>query len=328
MRVTLDWLSRRLTRLFTEAGLGEQDTAVLVEILLDAEASGRRTHGLIRVRPMLRHLAAKGHQPGRWLKEEAGCALYDGQGGLGYLVTHACTRKAVELLGRVPLAVVGARGTTHTGPIGYFAGQCARQGILAFFFANCSPMAAPYGASEAVLGTNPITIGLPHEPEPIVVDLATTATTYGECRLALQEGRNLPEGVALDSRGEPTTDPAAAIDGGALLPFGAHKGYALALAVQVLTAALTGAAAIPEAGKDYGLSIIALRKNILVDNGRYDRITDEIIRTVKAARPAEPARPVLIPGERSAELRLQALESGIDIEPQLYDKLFGNPVED
>ncbi|OGG06676.1 MAG: hypothetical protein A3F83_06795 [Candidatus Glassbacteria bacterium RIFCSPLOWO2_12_FULL_58_11] len=327
MRVTLNWLRKRLTGLFAGAGLGAQDTAVLVDILLDAEASGRRTHGLIRVRPMLKHLATSGHQPGRWLKEEAACALYDGQGGLGYLVTYACTLKVMELLERSPLAVVGARGATHTGPIGYFAGQCARQGLVTFFFTNCSPFAAPYGAREAILGTNPITIGLPGDPEPVVVDLATTATTYGECRVALEEGRSLPEGVALDSRGAPTTDPAEAIHGGALLPFGGHKGYALALAIQVLTTALTGASAIPGAGEDYGLSIIALRKDLLVGGESYDRITAEVLRAVKAARPLDQSKPVLIPGERSAGLRRQALESGIEIEPQLYEKLFGKAEE-
>ena len=321
--LSIEEFRKKLAALFTGAGLGERDTGILVEIILDAESSGRRTHGLIRVRPMLAHLATRGHRPGKWLKEDACSALYDSLGGLGYLTSHACAAKAIELLLKSPFAVVGACGATHTGPIGYFARMLAQKGYIGILFANCSPMAAPFGAKEPVLGTNPITIGLPFEPEPIIVDLATTATTYGECRVAIAEGRMLPQGAALDSRGNQTTDPRAALEGGCLLPFAAHKGYALALAVQILSSALTGASAVPEPATDYALSVIALRRDILVRAGRYDSITGNVLRAVKAAAPAVPGDPVLIPGERSAANRQRARREGIEISDQLYEELFG-----
>jgi L-2-hydroxycarboxylate dehydrogenase (NAD+) len=294
----------------------------LVEIILDAESSGRRTHGLIRVQPMLARLASRGHSQGKWLKEDACSALYDGLGGLGYLTAHTCAAKAIEILQKSPFAVVGACGATHTGPIGYFARMLARKGYIGILFANCSPMAAPYGAKEPVLGTNPITIGLPFEPEPVIVDLATTATTYGECRVAISEGRALPQGVALDSLGNQTTDPRQALEGGCLLPFAAHKGYALALAVQILSSALTGASAVPEPGTDYALSVIGMNRDILVSAGRYDSITAELLSAVKAAAPVDPEKPVQIPGERSAANRQRARKKGIEISQQLYEELF------
>ena len=320
--LSLEKLRKRLTELFTTAGLGMPDTEVLVDIILDAESSGRRTHGLIRVRPMLARLGSRGHSPGKWLKEDACSALYDGLGGLGYLTAHACAVKAMEILAKSPFALVGACGATHTGPISYFARMLARKGYIGILFANCSPMAAPYGAKEAVLGTNPITIGLPFEPEPVIVDLATTATTYGECRVAISEGRELPQGVALDRRGNPTTDPREALEGGCLLPFGAHKGYALALAVQILSSVLTGASAVPEPGTDYALSVIGLHRDILASAGRYDSITGELLDAVRAAAPVDPEKPVLIPGERSAANRSRARKKGIEISQQLYDELF------
>lgn len=320
--LSIEELRGKLTALFTGAGLGGRDTGVLVEIILDAESSGRRTHGLIRVRPMLARLAARGHRPGKWLKEDACSALYDGLGGLGYLISHACAAKAIELLAKSPFAVVGACGATHTGPIGYFARMLAREGYIGIIVANCSPMAAPFGAREPVLGTNPIAIGLPFEPEPVIVDLATTATTYGECSVAIAGGQTLPQGAALDSRGNPTDDPRQALEGGCLLPFGAHKGYALALAVQILSSALCGASAVPEPGSDYALSVIGLRRDILVSPGRYDSITGEVLSAVKAAAPADPGEPVLIPGERSAANRERARREGIEITEQLYEELF------
>ena len=321
--VRIEELTGRLAGLFEKNGLGQPDAEVLAGIIVDAEASGRRTHGLIRVRPMLKRLTGEGHRPGRWLKESAGSALYDGCNGLGYLVAYAATLKAVELLSASPVAVVGVRGATHTGPIGYFARLVALQGHIGLFMANCSPMAAPWGAATPVFGTNPVTAGLPHEPWPIVADLATTATTYGDCRVAIEEGRRLPEGVALDSLGRPTTDPQEAIRGGCLLPFGAHKGYALAVVVQILTSAFTGAPALPPPTSDYGLALFAFRRDLLVAKGLYDNLTAELVRAIRAARPLEPGGLVLLPGERSELNRQRAQKEGIQVPEALYEGIFG-----
>ncbi len=327
--LSLDDLRKRLSRLFLDAGLGEEDTSVLVDILISTEASGRRSHGLVRVRPMLNHLAKKGHRPGRWIKQDETSALYDGLDGLGYLVAYECTSKAIELAlgGKTGVALVGAERTPHTGPLGYYARMCALEGLIVLLLANCQPLSAPYGAKSAVLGTNPITFGFPFSPEPIVVDLATTAVTYGECKLALSEGRELPEGLVLDKHGEPSTDPQAFFDGGALLPFGAHKGYALAVAVQILTSAFIGAAAIPPPGGDYGFTVIALRRDIFVGAGRYDEILGELAGAIKAAVPADPDHPVILPGERSAANRKNAEQNGIHLPRALYQEIFGSAAE-
>ena len=141
-------------------------------------------------------------------------------------------------------------------------------------------------------------------------------------RIALAEGRRLPEGVALDSRGEPTTDPEAALRGGALLPFGGHKGYALALAVQILTTALTGAAATPRMREDYGYTVIAMRRDILIEKESFDQTLKELIAAVKGARPGKPGQPVMIPGERSAARRREAFQKGIELPQSLYDEIF------
>ncbi|MFH1069299.1 MAG: Ldh family oxidoreductase [Candidatus Glassbacteria bacterium] len=324
--VRIDELRGLLVALYEKNGLGGRDARIVADIIIDAEACGRRTHGLIRVQPMLKKLAGDGHRHGVWLKETSGSALYDGRNGLGYLVSHTATVKALELLRGSPVAVVGVRGATHTGPIGYFARMVALEGYIAIFMANCSPMAAPWGATTAVLGTNPITVGLPHRPWPIIADLATTATTYGDCRVAIEEGRRLPEGVALDKLGRPTTDPAEALHGGCLLPFGGHKGYALAVIVQVLTSAFTGAAAIPPPTTDYGLTIFALHRDLLVEAGLYDSLTEQLVQAIKAARPEQEGGDVLLPGERSELSRERAVREGIEVPEKLYSSLFGSSV--
>jgi len=317
----------RLREIFKERGLSIHDAKVMADIVLDAEASGRKTHGLIRVPWILDQLAVKGHPRGKWLLAKETFALYDGCNGLGYLVAYECTKKVIKLAGSSSPALVGARGATHTGPLGYFAGMCARKGLIGICLADCTALAAPFGAKSPVLGTNPLAFGIPFQPEPIIADLATTAVTYGDCRIAMAEGRRLPEGVALDSRGKPTTDPEAALKGGSLLPFGGHKGYALALVVQILTTALTGAAALPGMREDYGFTVIALRRDILAGRNKFDKTLKELIGAVKAAKPADPGKPVLIPGERSAARRREAFQKGIEIPQSLYEKIFRDRIK-
>jgi LDH2 family malate/lactate/ureidoglycolate dehydrogenase len=174
-----------------------------------------------------------------------------------------------------------------------------------------------------VLGTNPIAVGLPHEPEPIVTDIATTATTYGDCKVAIAEGQQIEPGQALDADGRPTTDPLEAIRGGCLLPLGRHKGYALSVAVQLLSTALTGATAVPPTLSDYGILVIALRRNILVDKNSYDRASAQLENAVKNSRVADGGSPPLLPGERSSANRRRSSSDGIEVSDQLYEELFG-----
>ena len=138
-------------------------------------------------------------------------------------------------------------------------------------------------------------------------------------------GRQLPEGLVLDRHGEPTTDPRAFFNGGALLPFGEHKGYALAVAVQILTSAFIGAAAIPPPGGDYGFTVIALRRDIFVSAERYDELLRELVAALKAAVPIDPSNPVLLPGERSAANRMHAEQNGINLPQKLYEEIFVPP---
>ncbi len=323
-RLSTRELNERLSGLFTAHGLEPEESERLAAILTETEAAGRRSHGLIRVRPMLNHLDRRGHSPGVWLKTTPVGALYDGRQGLGYLIAWHTAAKAAELASASGIALAGAKGCTHTGPIGYFASMCARSGLVGMCFANCSPFAAPFGSTEALLGTNPVAFAFPREGrEPLVVDFGTTAVTYGECRVAIAEGRALTEGVALDRQGNPTADPQAAIDGGTLLPFGGHKGYALALAVQVLTSAVIGSAAIPEPGQDYGLTVLAFRPDLLVERGQYESSLEELSAAVHSARPADPSQPVRLPGEGTLTRRAAAEREGIDIPEALFREIFG-----
>jgi LDH2 family malate/lactate/ureidoglycolate dehydrogenase len=321
-KVSIEKLLERVAFLYRDAGLDKRNAEVIAGIIVDAEAAGRGTHGLIRVGPQLKQLRSRGHRDGAWLVDQPGWALYDGRDGLGYLVANTLADKAITMLDSNPMSLVGCRGATHSGPMGYYARKVALEGYISLWFANCSPLSAPWGATSPVLGTNPVAVGLPHSPEPIVTDMATTATTYGDCSVAISEGREIEPGRALDSSGNPTTDPLEAIRGGCLLPLGEHKGYALSVAVQLLSTALTGATAVPPSLSDYGILVIALRRDILVDADTYDSKSSELERAVKAARVEDRESPALLPGERSAANRSRSATEGIEISDSLYEELF------
>ena len=322
-KVSYGELENRLAELFISADLTEEDSRNLTEIILDAECSGRTTHGLVRVRPMLRYIDEFGHRDGRWIIERPGHALLDAQKGLGYLSARKCALKAIELASEGGMAVVGAQDCSHTGPIGYFCRLCAERGFIGIGFANCTPLAAPHGGKKAVLGTNPVAMAFPADPEPVVADLATTAFNYGQCMVARQNGEPIPEGVLIDSQGNPTTDPNDAMRGGALLPMGAHKGYALSVAVQLITSAFIGALAIPPARHGYGLTIIALKKDMFVSAEIFDNILAELALNIRQCEPTDPTVPVVLPGEHSAANRSENLKNGIEISDSLCGEIFG-----
>jgi uncharacterized oxidoreductase len=169
---------------------------------------------------------------------------FDGGKGFGQTVAAAAMRDAIARARAHGVAIAGLANVHHVARIGQWAEQCAQAGFASVHFVNVlsTPLVAPFGGIEARLATNPFCVGVPHAPDPIVLDYATSAIAFGKVRVAMDEGRRLPQGVALDRHGKPTDDPAELVPDrlGALLPFGEHKGYALAVMCELLGGALSG----------------------------------------------------------------------------------------
>src|SRR5699024_3564701 len=156
-------------------------------------------------------------------------------------------QQAVEIAGSAAathgMAGVAVQGSTHFGAGRFWMEQLAEQGLAGILTSTTGPVAAPFGGSRPILGTNPLSIALPSAgPSPLIVDLATTAGAYGKVVAAHQEGQTIPADWAVDATGEGTIDPGAVLDGGALLPFGGHKGSGVAVLIEGLSAALSSAA--------------------------------------------------------------------------------------
>ena len=304
-----------------QAGVEARDARTVVDHMLTADLWGRESHGLSLRLPHMIRLAEKGVGRGRprIVQDSGAIVVVDSGGSFGYVAGLECADLLVERVRDHDLAAVALRGACHTGVIGYYLARVARAGVVALGFADCSPLMAPWGGARALLGTNPLTFAFPAEPDPVLVDLATSEVSYGEVMRCEKACEQLPPGCALDAKGRPTRDPTAARKG-ALLPFGGHKGGALGLAVQLLTGVLTGGPPVPPPGKDYSLLFLGIARGAFAGDEGYDRSVAQLIEAYLAVPPQE-GHQMRVPGWRRFEARRQTEAAPLSIPEELAQLL-------
>ena len=313
--------ARQLAETFlAKSGMIPQEVAIIADILLEAELRGRKTHGFIRL-PGIRNRYESGERTDIRIDRQNGqCIPVDGGNQSGYLVAYRAMELAIEHAKQDGASIVGVHNTSHCGMAGYYVDMARKADIIGLLFADCLPRITPQGGTEAVLGTNPIAVGIPSNTVPLLFDMSTAAITNGELLVAAQENLPIVEGVAFDSDGTPTTDPEAALKG-SVRPFGGYKGFGLALITQILAGALVNAATIPPPGKDYGLLIIAIDPTRFVPLLQFKAAVDTLIAQVKANPKETGISEILIPGERAYRQRAHHLANGIYLEDTLIAQL-------
>jgi L-2-hydroxycarboxylate dehydrogenase (NAD+) len=227
---------------------------------------------------------------------------------------------AIERSKQTGASIVGVYNTSHCGMAGYYVDMARKADIIGLLFADCLPRITPEGGTEAILGTNPLAVGIPSNTVPLLFDMSTAAITNGDLLVAMREGTEIAEGIAFDPNGEATTDADAALEG-SVRPFGGHKGFGLALIIQILAGALVNAATIPPPGANYGLLIIALNPTSFVPLAQFKTEVDELIACVKENRREKGVTEILIPGERAYRQRETHLVSGIHLDDTLVSQL-------
>ena len=233
------------------------------------------------------------------------------------------------------VAIVNLLDSHHIGRIGHYAEVAAAAGLISFFWVNVAgrpPIVAPFGAKEARFGTNPHAIGIPVPgADPLILDFATSRMAHGKARVALNKGEPVPPGYIIDAEGRPTTDPGHVFASpdhplGALLPFGDHKGAGLSLIAELLSAGLMGAARIDE--KPAKTWIINSLFGVILDPARLEpdaalrkSRTESYLAFVHAARPQDPASPVLVPGEKERLMRAERGAAGIPLDDETWSQI-------
>jgi LDH2 family malate/lactate/ureidoglycolate dehydrogenase len=257
------------------------------------------------------------------VQERAAAALMDGDRALGPYGATVATREAMRRAGEHGAAVVALFSTGHVALGGYYVELAARDDLIGILFAKSETSIHPHGGVEPIIGTNPIAIGIPTLGDPLLLDMATSATSRGKLAEAAAAGKALPEGWAIDSEGAPTTDPRAAMRGGALSAVGGAKGYGLALAVELMAGVLTGAGAGPMRDANgwrrlWGTLILVLDPAVFVDVAAFKEAVSAYLAQVKGSRLAPGAAEILLPGERSYRTRRDQLAHGVAVADNVW----------
>ncbi|WP_292333247.1 Ldh family oxidoreductase [Mesorhizobium sp.] len=227
-----------------KAGVSEEFAQLQLSLLLEAELRGTTSHGLLRLPRVVERIVSGATDPastgkGTW----RGAALLEveGEHGLGPIVAKFALDQVTQRATTCGVAVAAIRNCDHLGMLAWYAEQVAKKGQILIALTISEALVHPWGGRQAMLGTNPIAIGVPSEPEPFVLDMATSLVSMGKIHDHANRGMPIPIEWALDANGNPTTNASAAKDG-SIAPFGGAKGYALGLAFELLVTALTASA--------------------------------------------------------------------------------------
>mgnify|MGYP000137704169 FL=1 len=223
-------------------GASEEDCELVAEATIDADLKGFTSHGLGRFPQYIVSIDAGTINLKDNItieKETPAIALINGNSGFGQAVSYKAMQIAIKKAKEIGIGCVGVHNSNHFGVTGFYSDLALRENCIGIVIANTDPAIAPLGAKKALIGTNPLALGVPSETY-ISVDMATSATARGKIIEAKRKGLEIPDDWALDKDGKPTTDPEEALNG-SLLPFGRFKGYALAVMIEILTGPLVGA---------------------------------------------------------------------------------------
>jgi LDH2 family malate/lactate/ureidoglycolate dehydrogenase len=298
-------------------GYDAEDARILADHVIDAALCGYEYSGLPKLLNVADHPRFKApRSPLRVVRETSVSVLLDGGNQNGMIGMYHATRAAIERAKPHGLALVGVSNIWMSGRSAYYVEKAARAGLIGIHTVAAHSLVAPLGGARPALGTNPIAFGFPLEGDPLVIDLGTSAFMGTDLQFRQRLGIPLPEGVAIDEHGRPTADAAAARRG-ALLPFGGHKGYALALAMHAL-GVLCGGAASP--GRD-GYLFIAFQPDLFTPLDDYRRGLATEITAIKATPRQEGVEEIRIPGERAYRERARLTREGIEIDRRIQDAL-------
>ena len=302
-RVNADELRTIVTQIFEHCGMDAHDAGLLADSLVFADLRGVNSHGVLRVPEYVKKLTTGGVNPcGRpkIVRDSGACIVVDGQIG-----AHFAMEKVIERAATTGIAAAAIRGSNHCGALAYFAVQALKHDMIGLATTNALPTMAPWGGTERILGINPLAVAIPvGDKFPIVYDAAFSGSSHGKIRIYHQKGLTLPEGWALDSKGNPTTDPAEAING-LLMPIGCFKGTGLAMIMGILSSMLSGASYGtelgnmedgPKPGQD-GHFVAGIRVGAFEDITRFKSRVDGAIRQIHESRLAEGFDRIYAPGE-------------------------------
>ncbi len=323
-----------IARCLTACGMPPADADKVADLMAQADVMGQDGHGVFRLPMYIKRIRAGGMNMTpqfKRLSDRPATALIDGDNGMGHLVMQHATELAMEKARTTGVAWVGARMSNHAGPASLYAMMPARENMIGLYLAvGSANHMPPWGGTDMLLSTNPISVALPSKDNPpIVLDMATTVAAYGKVKTAAQRGEMMPEGWMVDRNGDPLTDPTRASEG-FLLPIGGPKGYGLSLVFGILAGVLNGASfgrdvvdfnADEKTVTNTGQMILALDIAAFADPDEFRAQIDDVWAQMKSSEKLPGVEEIRLPGERLDRVRQERTANGIPVSAALRTQL-------
>lgn len=331
--LSADGMTAMVRRIFTAAGAKDREAGEIAANLVGANLAGHDSHGVVRVPRYLSWVKSGTVHFGRSMNvvlDSGGFALADGNNGFGQMIGREAVEMGLQKAERHGVSIIGLRRSGHLGRIGHWAEIACAGGFVSIHFVNVaqSMLVAPFGAAERRISTAPVTIGVVNPGgDDFILDFATSRVAEGKVLVAARGGPPPPPGALIDGGGQPSVNPLDLYGDippggvpdprngpGALLAMGEHKGSGLALACELLAGALTGSGTTgPGRAAHNGMLSIYLKPQVLDDGHGFGAAVDGYLEFVRSARPADPARPVMVPGDPERKARAARSANGLPL---------------
>jgi uncharacterized oxidoreductase len=301
-QIKLELMVEKSARILELVGSSKADALSVATSLVDAQAAGHSSHGILRLVEYA-NAVEKGQvtptaQP-KIISDRGAVVTLDGQWGWGQIACKQAVELVAEKANKFGIGTVVIKSCNHIGRLGVYVEMLSQKSLISIMWCNGGPNVAAYGGKTRLFGTNPFAAGIPTGDENVVIDFATASSAEGKIRAANVNGLKVPEGLIVKADGSPTTEPADFYAGGAILPFGGHKGYCLNLLIELLGGALSGAhpSMNDSYGNGNGTVLIAMDPEFFIGTDQFLQDINQATEVIKNAPPADPNKPILLPGE-------------------------------
>lgn len=326
--VTVSELEELIRQTFVPLGASAHEVRRLQEHLINSHLAGHHSHGIRLLPDYLEMIRQRdiilGVHP-EIQKEGPAFAMVDGHWGLGQVVALEAVMIANAKAREHAIAIVTIRNCSHIGRLGEYTQIIAEQGLIGFITVNGhggAQCVAPWGGIERRLSVNPISFGIPSKPEVIVLDMSPTEVAAGKVVVQQLRGENIPLGWVLDALGNPTSNPED-FNGnppGSLVPLGGHKGFGLAVVMDIIAGVLSGGGCSRANPPRWGnaTTVIAINPDWFVDRDWADHEMTNFVEYLRSSKLRPGVESIMLPGEPESQARRRGLQNGIFIDDETW----------
>jgi len=331
MNVSSEKLLQFCTNIFVKVGVPKVDAFTIADSLVFANLRGIDSHGVMRLLSYIKRLEKGGSKAKpdiKVLKDRPASALVDGDSGMGQVIGTYATGLAIKKARDSGVCFVGVKGSAHYGAASYYSVKMAQEGMIGLSTSNTTQNTAAWGGAKKIIGNDPLSIAVPYqEGKPLVLDISMSQAAGGKIKLAAKNNQKVPISWGIDKFGKNTDDPNKIVDGGARLPFGEHKGYGLAVMLEILNGVLTGAGMLsqvtswskyPENPTNLGHCFTAIDITSFMDIKEFKQRLEWFVSEIKSAPLMEGSRGVFMPGEIELDVEEDRRKNGIPISKKVW----------